>query len=127
MAMSVSDPGFLAARIDELEGENNRLREQLRAYAAQQTVVRGALSEAAVEKDATARMAHQVVVEERATRAAVENAGSSIGFAVILQVVNFFLLLVVLVGALFWLPAEIQRRVQPRTTTVVPGSVVIGK
>jgi hypothetical protein len=119
------DPGYEAGRIDELERENQSLREQLRQYAAQATVARGAIMEAATEKEATARMAHQAVVEERATRAAVEVQGSNIGFSVVLQIINFFLLLILTFGLFVWLPREVEARIpRPAPTVVAPGTIV---
>ena len=128
--MEASRPNLAttAARIDELQRENEQLRQQLRTYAAEQTVVRGALSEAAHEKDATARIAHQVAVEERATRTAVEVQGSSIGFSVIMQILSFFLLLILAVGLFVWLPGEVERRLARNTTRVIaptPNSIVV--
>jgi len=125
MEASRSNPALAAARIEELQRENETLKEQLRSYATQQTVVRGALSEAAHEKEATARMAHQVAVEERATRTAVEVQGSTIGFAAVMQIISFFILLILMLGMFVWLPREIERRVTPSTTVVTPGGTII--
>jgi hypothetical protein len=125
MEASRSNPALAAARIEELQRENQTLREQLQSYAAQQTVVRGALTEAAHEKEATARIAHQVAVEERATRTAVEVQNSTLGFAAIMQIVSFFILLIMIIGMFVWLPREIERRVAPSTTIVTPGGTVV--
>jgi len=118
--MGAARPGYPAGRIEELQRENEDLREQLRRYAAAQSVARGAIEEAAHEKDATARIAHQVAVEERATRTAVEVQGNSIGFGVIMTIVNFFMLLVLAIGLFGWLPREIENRVRPATTVIAP-------
>ena len=128
MAMGAPNTAFTAGRMEELQRENEELREQLRRLAAQQTVVKGALNEAANEKEATARMAHQVAVEERATRAAVEVQGNSIGFALILQILSFFVLLLVAFGVFAWLPREIESRVPRAASTVVnpaPNTIVV--
>jgi len=124
MAMDASNPGYLAGRLDELQRENAELRERLRGAAVQQRVVGGAITEAVHEKEATARMAHQVTVEERATRAAVEVQGNSINLSVILQILNFFMLLVLLLGMFFWLPGAIADRM-PRSTTVYPNAGIV--
>jgi hypothetical protein len=128
MAMGASDPAFSAGRLEELQRENEELREQVRRLATHETVARGAISEAVHEKEATARMAHQVVVEERATRAAVEDQSSSLGWAVMLQILNFCLMLMILFGLFAWLPRELDHRVNASSTTVVaptqPGTYV---
>jgi hypothetical protein len=124
--MGASNPGFIPGRLEELQRENDLLREQLRRNSAQATVARGAISEAMTEKEVTARLAHQVTVEERATRAAVEVQGSNIGFSVILQIMNFLMLIVLLVGLFVWLPREIQTRVTPSAVVnTVPGGGTI--
>jgi hypothetical protein len=128
MAMGASRPAIGSTdRLAELQRENEELREQLRQYAAQATVARGAIREAVHEKEATAKIAHQVAVEEQATRTAVEVQGSNIGMAVVMNILNFFLLLVLAVGLFAWLPREIENRVGARSSTVVttPGSTVI--
>jgi hypothetical protein len=125
MEASRNNPALAAARIDELQRENETLKEQVRALAVQQNVVRGALSEAHHEKEATARIAHQVTVEERATRTAVEVQNNSLSFAVVMQMLNFFVLVVLAAGLFVWLPREMERRVSPPTTIVTPGSTVI--
>jgi hypothetical protein len=128
MAMGASNPGYVPGRLEELQRENERLREQLRRTAAQATVATGAIQEAVQEKEATARIAHQVAVEERATRAAVEVQGSNLGLSLILQVLNFMMLIVLLVGLFAWLPREIQARSTPSTivnTVPAPGTVVV--
>jgi hypothetical protein len=84
-------------------------------------VARGAISEAATEKEATARMAHQVAVEERATRAVVETQASSLGLSVILQIITFFLVLIVAFGLFAWLPREVEAR--SGRTVITPGGV----
>lgn len=127
MAMGASSPGFMPGRLEELQRENELLREQLRRTATQATVARGAIQEAVYEKEATARLAHQVAVEERATRAAVEIQGSNIGLSVILQIANFLMLIVILVGLFVWLPREIEARSAPSTivnTAPAPGVVI---
>ena len=122
MAMGASNPGFIPGRLEELQRENETLREQLRRSAATATVARGAINEAMTEKEVTARLAHQVAIEERATRAAVEVQGNNLGFSVILQVMNFLMLIVLLVGLFVWLPREIQTRVTPSAVVnTVPG------
>lgn len=128
MAMGASNPGFVPGRLEELQRENERLREQLRRTAAQATVATGAIQGAVQEKEATARIAHQVAVEERATRAAVEVQGSNLGLSLILQILNFMMLIVMLVGLFAWLPREIEARSTPSTvvnTAPVPGTVVV--
>jgi hypothetical protein len=126
MAMGASRPAIGTDRLAELQRENEELREQLRQYAAQATVARGAIREAVHEKEATAKIAHQVAVEEQATRTAVEVQGSNIGLAVIMNILNFFLLLILAVGLFAWLPREIENRVAPSQTVVTtPGSTVI--
>ena len=86
MAMDAARPAaYNAGRVEELQRENDALREQLRQYAAQQAVARGAIVEATQEKEATARIAHQVAVEELATRTAVEVQGQNLGFSVMMQ------------------------------------------
>jgi hypothetical protein len=125
MAMGAPNPSYPAGRVDELQRENEELREQLRRFSAQHTVVRGAMQEAATEKEATARMAHQVAVEERATRAAVEVQSSNIGFAVILQILNFFLLLIMMFGLFVWLPREVENRIPRPPVVAQPGTVTI--
>lgn len=122
MAMGAARPGYPAGRIEELQRENEELREQVRRYAAAQTVARGAIEEAAHEKDATARIAHQVTVEERATRTAVEVQGSSIGFGLVLTIVNFFILLLLAIGLFAWLPREMENRVRPSTVITAPAA-----
>lgn len=131
MAMNPAQPVSAAVRMEALERENAELREQLRRATAQQVVTRGAILEASQERADTVRVAHQVAVEERATRAAIAVQGNTIGTAVVLQIVNFFLLLVLAVGLYFWLPREISARVPsqatvfqqgyPNGTVVVPG------
>ncbi|MCC2672896.1 MAG: hypothetical protein K0Q72_5368 [Armatimonadetes bacterium] len=126
MAMGASNPGFVPGRLEELQRENETLKEQLRRAAVQTTVARGAISDAITEKETTARLAHQVSVEERATRAAVEVQGNNIGFSVILQIMNFLMLIVLLVGLFVWLPREIQTRVTPSAVVnTVPGGGTI--
>ena len=128
MAMGTPNTAFTAGQVAELQRENEELREQLRRVAAQQTVVAGAISGAAQEREVATRMAHQVAVEERATRAAVEVQGNSIGFAVILQVLSFLLLVLLAIGLFAWLPRELDARfpragttvVSPAGTTVIP-------
>jgi hypothetical protein len=124
--MGASNPGFVPGRLEELQRENETLKEQLRRAAVQTTVARGAISDAITEKETTARLAHQVSVEERATRAAVEVQGNNIGFSVILQIMNFLMLIVLLVGLFVWLPREIQTRVTPSAVVnTVPGGGTI--
>ena len=125
MALEASNSGFMRGRLEELQRENDELRDQLRRYAIQATVTRSAISDASTEKEATARIAHQVAVEERATRAAVEVQGSTLSFGVVMQVLNFFMLLVLLLGMLVWLPRELENRVHPTVVNTVPGSVVV--
>ena len=116
MAMGASNPGYIPGRLEELQRENERLREQLRRTTAQATVATGAIQEAVQEKEATARIAHQVAVEERATRAAVEVQGSNLGLSLILQILNFTMLIIMLVGLFAWLPREIQARSNPNNS-----------
>lgn len=126
MEASRINPAAAAARADELQRENERLREQLRGMTVQQTAIRNAALEANGEREATERLAHQVVVEERATRTAVEVHGNTIGFAAIMQILNFFLLLIVAFGLFVYVPREMDRRLAPPSNTVVtPGSSVV--
>ncbi len=122
MAMGAAGAPRGAERLQELEQENAELREQLRKYAAAQTVTRGAVMQAAQEREATERIAHQLVVEEQATRAAVEVQTGNTSFAGIMQIVNFFVLIILLFGLFFWLPREVQSqsRVVPNTSIVAP-------
>ena len=127
MAMSASNSEYSAGRLDELQRENEELRERLRQLSTTDVVARGAISQATTERETTARLAHQVAVEERATRAAVEVQGSSISFAVVMQVINFFLLVVLMIGVFAWIPREMENRLRPATTVVspVPGATVV--
>lgn len=121
--MGASNPLFAAGQLEQLQRENEELKNQLRRFSAAQTVTRGALMEAAQEKEATARIAHQVVVEERATRAVVAVQGSTVSLAVILQFLSLLVLLVLTAGIFFWLPREIVARTAPATSMsiVSPG------
>jgi len=112
-------------RLEELQRENLALREQLRQLAATQTVARGAIVEATHEKEATARIAHQVAVEERATRTAVEIQGQSLGFSLWMQVITFFLLLVLTIGLFAWLPQQIENRMPHTVVQPAPGGTVV--
>lgn len=128
MEASRQSPAYGSARLEELQRENDQLREQIRAYAAQHANIRNALQEAAGEREAAERLAHQVTVEERATRTAVVAQGSNIGFAVVMQIINFFILLILIFGMFVYVPREVERRVGPASTTVVtpaPGTVTI--
>ena len=125
MAMGTPNTAFTAGQIAELQRENEELREQLRRVAAQQTVVAGAISGAAQEREVATRMAHQVAVEERATRAAVEVQGNSLGMALILQILSFFLLVLLTFGLFAWLPRELENRMARPTTVVSPGGGTI--
>src|SRR3712207_2557767 len=118
MAMDTANTvntAYTTGRIDELQRENQELREQLRRVSVQQTVARNALQEAVGEKEAAAKLAHAVTVEERATRAAVEVQGNNIGLSVILQALNFFLLLITLICMFTWLPRTLEDRLKPGT------------
>jgi len=111
--------------MEDLERENAELREQLRRYAAAQTVAKGAVIQAAQEKEATARIAHQLVVEEQATRAAVEVQTGNTSFAAIMQIINVFLLVILLVGLFFWLPREVysqSRQATPNVNVIQPNT-----
>lgn len=120
MSMGAVDPAFAAGRLDELQRENNQLKEQLRRLATQSTVAQGALREAVAEKETAANLVHHVAVEERATRAAVEVQSSAMNMAAIVQFVNFLLLLVISLGLFAWLPGEIGKRVNgPSPSAVV--------
>lgn len=125
MAMEASNPGFSAGRLEELQKENQLLREQLRRTAAQATVAHGAFQEAVQEKETTARLAHQVAVEERATRAAVAVQGNNLGLSLILQILNFMMLIVLLVGLFAWLPRELEARSGPSTIVNTPAPGVV--
>lgn len=122
MAMDPAGSGYVTGRVEELQRENETLREQLRRAGAQQTVARGALHEAVGEKEASARLAHQVAVEERATRAAVEVQSGNVGLSVILQILNFFMLLILLFGLFVWLPREVETRLKPAVSVVNPSA-----
>ena len=123
---SARQPVQSASQLEELRRENQALREELRRYSAQQTVARGAIVEAAHEKEATARIAHQVAVEERATRTAVEVQANNLNFSLMMQVINFFLLVVLAIGLFAWLPQQIENRM-PHTVVAptAPGSAVV--
>lgn len=125
MAMGSANPGYLAGRLEELEQENTALREQVRRLSVQQTVTRGAVVEAAQERAVTERLAHQVAVEERATRTAVEVQGNTIGFGVILQILNFLMLFVLIFGIFVWLPRDLASRATSRV--VLPNGTVTVK
>lgn len=127
MEASRTSPAYGSPRTEELQRENEALKEQVRAYAAQQDAIRRAMQEAIGEREAAERLAHQVAVEERATRTAVQVQGSNIGFAVILQIINFFMLLVLLFGLFIYVPQEVQRRVGQTSTVVTPapGTTII--
>ena len=112
-------------RITALEQENAALRDQLRRFTNQAKVTQGAIIEAASEKEAAARIAHQTVVEERATRAAVEVQGSNIGFTVVMQVLNFFLMVILLFGLFVWLPKTVEGQSRPAPTISVPGGTTV--
>jgi hypothetical protein len=128
MAMGASSPGFSAGQVEELTRENAALREQIRRATATNTVAHGAFQEAVTEKETTARLAHQVAVEERATRAAVEVQGNNLGLSLVLQIMNFMMLIILLVGLFAWLPREIEARSGPSSTVITtpgqPGIVV---
>jgi len=119
--MGASTPGFSAGRVEELQRENEALREQLRRSNARDVVAHGAFQGAVQEKETTARLAHQVAVEERATRAAVEVQGNNLGLSLVLQIMNFMMLIVLLVGLFAWLPREIEARSRPSTIINTPG------
>jgi hypothetical protein len=123
MALDAPNPGYMNARLEELQRENAELRERLRFAVAQS---HSAVSGAIQEKETTERLAHQVAVEERATRAAVEVQGSSLSFAVVLQVINFFLLLTLMCGLFLWLPQRLAASLPGTAPVVAPsGSVVV--
>ncbi len=114
--------GYSAGRLDELQRENEALRDQVRRLTVHTQVTRGAIMEAAQEREVAERMAHHVVVEEQATRAAVAVQGNTLGFGVVLGIMNFFLTLLIAFGLFVWLPNEIATRFRPATTTtVIPG------
>jgi len=123
MAMEAAGAPNGAGRMEELERENAELREQLRRYAAAQTVAKGAVMQAEHEREATARIAHQLVVEEQATRAAVEVQTGNTSFAAIMQIINVFLLVILLIGLFFWLPREVYS--QSREAAPTPNVNVI--
>ena len=120
MAMDMANAAGPSERLAALQQENAELREQLRRAAAERQVARGAIHDAVQEKEIAARLAHQVTVEERATRTAVEVQGSSVGLSITLQVINFLLLLTLLVGVFFWLPGELETHLRPATQIVTP-------
>lgn len=126
MSLEMSEPRTMALRLEELERENAALREQIRRAATQQVVSRGALAEAVQEKEVAARIASQVTAEERATRAAVEVQGSSLGFSLVLQVLSFLMLVTLIGGLYFWLPTTLENRLRPSTviTGSAPGTIV---
>ena len=129
MSMDATAAQVTGARIDELQRENELLREQLRTLTVQQQAVHGAVRNATVKEETAARLAHQVAVEERATRAAVEVQASNLGFATIMTIVNFFVLLIILIGMFVWVPKLVAGQVAaelPRTTiTAPPGAPVV--
>lgn len=127
MSLETGEPRTMALRLEELERENTALREQMRRVATQQVVSRGALAEAVQEKEATARIASRVTAEERATRAAVEVQGSSLSFSLVLQVLNFLMLVVLMAGLYFWLPTTLENRLRPANvvTGTSPGTVIV--
>lgn len=121
MAMGTSNSGFAAGRVEELTRENEALREQIRRASIHNTVTQGAFQEAVTEKETTARLAHQVAVEERATRAAVEVQGNNLGLSLVLQIMNFIMLIIMVVGLFAWLPREIDARTRTSTVITAPG------
>jgi hypothetical protein len=125
MAMEARQPAFNAGRLEEIQRENEELREQLRRYQAAQAVARGAILEATHEKDATARIAHQVAVEERATRTAVEVQAQNLNYSLILQVIHLLLLVVVAIGLFGWLPRELESRVPQTVVAPSAGAPIV--
>jgi len=125
MSMGTTDPAFSAGRLEELQRENNLLKEQLRRFSTQSTVAQGALREAVAEKETAANLAHHVAVEERATRAAVEMQGSAMNMAAVVQFINMLLLLAIALGLFAWQPTELGKRVNgPSPSAVVAPSGV---
>ena len=125
MAMKTVSPNHSAGRLEALQRENDQLREQLRRLALQQNVARDALHDAVQEKETAARLAHTFAAEERATRAAVEVTGNNLGLSLILQILNFFVLLVLAIGLFVWLPNEVERRIdRPAVVTGTGGAIV---
>lgn len=127
MALGASRPGYSAGGVDELQRENAELREQLRRLSTAQVVAQGAVQEAEHEKEATMRMAGAVTAEERATRTVVEGQSGSLGLSVVLQILSFFVLLIILFGMFAWMPGEISRRASPTTVigSPVPGVTTV--
>jgi len=126
MAMPASETLELQVDVETLRKENELLRQQVRQLSAQQTVARGAIQEAVQEKEATARIAHQVGVEERATRAAVEVQAGNSSVQLFVQVMNLLLTVLVLFGLFIWLPRALPQAAptvitSPSGATIVPG------
>src|SRR5205823_3906565 len=72
MAMETANSAYVTGRLEELQKENEALRDQLRRLSVHETVARGALTEATGEREAAERLVRRVAVEEQATRAEVE-------------------------------------------------------
>ena len=128
MSVGATDPAFSAGRIDELQRENNVLKEQLRRFSTQANVAQGAYREAVAEKETAANLVHHVAVEERVTRAAVEAQSSAMNIASMVQFVNFLLLLVIALGLFAWLPGELGKRVNgpaPTSVTAPAGTTIV--
>jgi len=121
----MSVPTDPTVELAALRQENQRLQEQLRKFATNEKAARGALSTASAEREATEKLAHQVVVQERVTHEAIASQGGSLGLSVILQIVNSLLLIVMLVGVFAWLPKELSRITTPASSTIMmPGGSV---
>jgi hypothetical protein len=125
MAMPAHDPFAADTDLEALRRENETLRQQVRQLSAGQTVARGALQAASSEKEATARIAHQAVVEERATRAAVEVTASTATTVMVLQVMNLLVSILLLVGLFLWLPKALAQPSAPTVITSPSGATVI--
>lgn len=109
--------------IESLRAENDQLRAQVKQLAARQQTAQGALSTASAEREATERLAHSVVTQERVTHEAISAQGGSLGLSVLLQILNFLMLLLVLLGIFFWLPGAVANRIPNTPQVVVPGAV----
>lgn len=127
MGIPANDAFTPDANVEALQRENDALRAQVRQLAAQQTVARGAIQGAVQEKEATARIAHQVGVEERATRAAVEVQSGNTNMVLFIQMLNICLTVLLLFGIFFWLPRELPQPAPTVITSPSGGTIIPGR